>query len=66
MKPKQKEDQTGDVSVLHRRMGNRITTELQRGRNLGGRGRNGKRVAVSGMGGDGGEVQSVRKLNGHI
>jgi hypothetical protein len=64
MKLKRKEEQRVDASVLLRR-GNKII----KGRGwegLGkkrGEGREGKRGAESGMGGGGGDVQRVRKLN---
>ena len=56
---KRKEDQRVDASVLLRR-GNKIIKGSRSGRNLGGR-EEGK--GESGMGGDRGGVQRVRKLN---
>ena len=60
-KLKRMEDQKVNASVLLRR-GNNI---IKRSRELEGHGmkKGGKRGAESGMGGDGGDVQRVRKLN---
>jgi hypothetical protein len=53
-----------EASVLLRR-GNKIIRKVECGRHLGGGGKEGegKRVEESGMKGDGGDVQRVRKLN---
>jgi len=66
MKLKKEEDQSVDASVLLRR-GNKIIME-GRGRERPGRerGGGGKRGAGSGVGGDRGEIQRVRKLNGGV
>ena len=63
MKLKRKEDQRVDASVLLRRgnkiiKGSRGWEGLWRKRREGG-----EKGAESGMGGDGGDVQRVRKLN---
>ena len=64
MKLKKKEDQSVDASVLLRR-GNNIIKGSRHLEGLGRKRRGGgkKRGEESGMGGDGGDVQRVRKLN---
>jgi hypothetical protein len=60
MKPKKKEDQNVDALLLLR-----IRKKIVAG-GRGGEDGEGKGVAGSGMGGDGGEVYRVRKLNGGV
>jgi hypothetical protein len=61
MKLKRKEDQRVDASVLLRR-GNKIIKGNRRWKRLGRKRRRG-RVEGLGIGGDGGDVQRVKKLN---
>jgi hypothetical protein len=66
MKPKKKENQSMDASVLFIRGEENINGRYREGGVLEGEKRGGKKGARSGVGGDGREVQRVRKLNGGV